>query len=48
MDRDSDDDELPVRTREVVKRSPKVKRIRDSVDAMVRFGPDFCYPYPMD
>jgi len=46
MDRDSDDDEPPVRTREVAKRSPKVKRIRDTVDAMVRFGPDLCYPHP--
>jgi len=48
MDRDSDDDEPPVRTREVAKRSPKVKRIRDTVDATVQFGPDFCYLHPMD
>ena len=48
IDKDSDDDEPPVRTREVAKRSPRLKRIRDNVDTMVRFGPDLCYPYPMD
>jgi len=35
MDRDSDDDEPPLRTREVTKRSPKMKRMRGPVDAMV-------------
>jgi len=35
VDRDSDDDEPPVRTREVAKRSPKVRRTRDTVDSMV-------------
>lgn len=38
--RDSDDDGPPLRTREVAKRSPKVKRMRDSVDTMVRFRPN--------
>jgi len=48
MDRDSDDDEPPVRTREVAKRSPKVRRTRDTVDAMVQFYPDLRYPHSMN
>lgn len=44
MDRDSDDDEPSLRTREVVKKSPKVKRMRDSVDAVVRFRPNLRHP----
>ncbi|KAF9649593.1 hypothetical protein BDM02DRAFT_3268545 [Thelephora ganbajun] len=34
MDRDSDDDELPLRTRAASKRPSKVTRTRDAVDAM--------------
>jgi hypothetical protein len=37
MDRSSDDDEPSLRTREVAKKSLKVTRTRDPVDAMVRF-----------
>ena len=47
MDRDSDDDEPLVRTREVAKRSPEVKRIRDSVDTMVRFDSNLHYSHRM-
>jgi len=46
MDRESDDDEPPLRTREVGRRSPKVKRTRDAVDPMVRFCPTSLYPHP--
>ena len=46
MDRESDEDEPPLRTREVTKGSPKVKRMRDPVDAMVGFGPNLCYSHP--
>jgi len=34
MDRDSDDNEPTLRTREVAKRAPKITRTRDAVDAM--------------
>ena len=46
MDRVSDDDEPPLRTREAAKRSLKVTRTHDSVDAMVRFHPTFRHQYP--
>lgn len=46
MDRDSDDDEPPLRTREATKRSVKVTRTRDSVDPMVRFRPLFHCLHP--
>ena len=39
MDRDSDEDEPPLRTREAAKRAPKLIRTRDPVDTMVWFHP---------
>ena len=47
MDGVSDDDEPPLRTREVEKRAPKVTRTRDAVDAMVRSHLHSCYPYEL-
>jgi len=46
MDGDSDDDEPPLRTREVEKKAPKLTRTRDAVDPMVRFHP--YVPHPGD
>ena len=45
MDRDSDDDEPPLRIREAAKKSVEPTRMRDSVDTMVPFRPTFRYPY---
>ena len=47
MDGVSDDDEPPLRTREVEKRAPKVTRTRDAVDAMVRSHLHSHYPYEL-
>jgi len=45
MDRGSDDDDPPLRTREVAKKSVNQTRMRDSVDTMVPFRPTIRYPY---
>ena len=45
MDRGSDDDEPPLRTREAMKKSVKPTRMRDPVDTMVPFHLTFHYPY---